>query len=128
MSGRVVHFEIPFDDGDRARAFYRDAFGWQAQTMPELDYTSVMSGPVGEQGMPSEPGYINGGMYQRTPDAPTSPVITIDVDDIDEALKKIEELGGMAVLGRQDVGDMGWAAYFKDVEGNLMGLWQARQA
>ena len=30
----------------------------------------------------------------------------------------------MTVLGRQDVGDMGWAAYFKDVEGNLMGLWQ----
>ena len=28
MSGRVVHFEIPFDDGDRARAFYQEAFGW----------------------------------------------------------------------------------------------------
>ena len=23
MSGRVVHFEIPFDDGDRARGFYQ---------------------------------------------------------------------------------------------------------
>jgi len=42
-----------------------------------------------------------------------------------EALAKIESLGGMTVLGRQDVGDMGWAAYFKDVEGNLMGLWQS---
>jgi predicted enzyme related to lactoylglutathione lyase len=28
MSGRVVHFEVPFDDGDRARAFYQNAFGW----------------------------------------------------------------------------------------------------
>ncbi len=27
MSGRVVHFEIPYDDGDRARAFYAQAFG-----------------------------------------------------------------------------------------------------
>ena len=29
MSGRVVHFEVPFDDGDRARSFYKEAFGWQ---------------------------------------------------------------------------------------------------
>ena len=42
------------------------------------------------------------------------------------ALARIESLGGMTVLGRQAVGDMGWAAYFKDVEGNLMGLWQQR--
>ena len=27
--GRVVHFEIPFDDADRARNFYRDVFDWQ---------------------------------------------------------------------------------------------------
>jgi hypothetical protein len=32
----------------------------------------------------------------------------------------------MAVLGRQNVGEIGYAAYFKDVEGNLMGLFQAR--
>ena len=29
MSGKVVHFEIPFDDGERARAFYGETFGWQ---------------------------------------------------------------------------------------------------
>jgi predicted enzyme related to lactoylglutathione lyase len=44
MSGRVVHFEIPFDDGDRARAFYREAFGWQLQDW-EGSYTSPV-GPV----------------------------------------------------------------------------------
>jgi predicted enzyme related to lactoylglutathione lyase len=27
MSGKVVHFEIPFDDGDRARTFYGETFG-----------------------------------------------------------------------------------------------------
>lgn len=62
MSGKVVHFEIPFDDGDRARSFYRDAFGWQINEMPELDYTIVVTGPVDETGMSSEPGYIGGGM------------------------------------------------------------------
>ena len=27
MSGKVVHFEVPYDEADRARAFYRDAVG-----------------------------------------------------------------------------------------------------
>ena len=34
MSGRVVHFEIPYDDGERARRFYKEAFDWQLQEMP----------------------------------------------------------------------------------------------
>lgn len=27
MSGRVAHFEIPFDGGDRTRRFYDETFG-----------------------------------------------------------------------------------------------------
>ncbi len=55
MTGRVVHFEVPFDDGDRARNFYRQAFGWNVTEMPELEYTGVSTGPVAESGMPAEP-------------------------------------------------------------------------
>jgi predicted enzyme related to lactoylglutathione lyase len=123
MSGRVVHFEIPFDDGDRARGFYADVFGWNLMEMPEMSYTMVATGPTDPQGPPSEPGFINGGMMQRG-DPVGSPVITVDVDDIDAALAKIEKLGGSAVGSKQPVGDMGFAAYFKDPEGNLLGLWQ----
>jgi len=125
MSGRVVHFEIPFDDGDRARTFYREAFGWTINEIPELHYNIVQTGPTADGGFPAEVGYIGGGMLKR--ESPTDrPVITIDVDDIDTALEKIESLGGSKILGRQEVGEMGYAAYFKDVEGNLMGLWQSR--
>ncbi|MGH9234181.1 MAG: VOC family protein, partial [Acidimicrobiales bacterium] len=28
MSARVVHFEVPFDDAERALSFYRDVFDW----------------------------------------------------------------------------------------------------
>ena len=122
MSGRVVHFEIPFDDGDRARAFYREAFGWQLQEWGEGSYTLVTTGPSGETG-PEEPGFINGGMMRREGPG-DGPIIVIDVEDIDAALENIEKLGGQTLLGRQAVGEMGWAAYFKDVEGNSMGLWQ----
>ncbi len=123
MAGRVVHFEIPYDDGDRARAFYADAFGWNLMHLPEMSYTMVSTGPTSEQGPPSEPGFINGGMLERG--APIgSTVITVDVDDIDAALEKIEKLGGTTVTAKTVVGEMGFSAYFKDPEGNLMGLWQ----
>ena len=123
MSGRVVHFEIPFDDGDRARSFYREAFGWQLMDVPGMSYTLATTGPTGEQGA-TEPGFINGGMLRRQNPNDT-PIMVIEVDDIDVALVTIESLGGQTLLGRQQVGEMGWAAYFKDVEGNSMGLWQS---
>ncbi len=123
MSARVVHFEIPFDDADRARGFYREVFDWQIQSMPELDYNMVSTGPLTDQGMPSEPGYIGGGMLQRQ-DPVTTPVITMQVDDIDATLIAIGSHGGAAVGDKVTVGSMGFAAYFTDCEGNLMGLWQ----
>lgn len=122
MSGKVVHFEIPFADGDRARTFYRETFGWSVQGLP--NYTLVMSGPMTADGMPSEPGFINGGLVNRDEAPGSGPVIIVDVDSIDAALEKIESLGGSTVVARQPVGDMGFSAYFKDPEGNLMGLWE----
>ena len=50
----------------------------------------------------------------------TGPVITVDVDHIDEALATIERLGGTTVVGRQAVGDMGFTAYATDTEGNTI--------
>ena len=124
MSGRVVHFEVPFDDGDRARGFYKEIFGWQVQTMPEMGgYTLVMSGPSGDSG-PTEAGFINGGMLSRDEAATPGPVIVVDVDSIDATLEKIGGQGGSTVVGKTPVGDMGFAAYFKDPEGNVIGLWE----
>lgn len=124
MSGKIVHFEIPFDDGERARGFYRDAFGWTVTEMPEMSYTSVATGPTTEQGMPSEPGFINGGMFERAEGAPKSPVITIDVASIDATLAKVEQLGGAKLVGRTEIPGMGYYAYFTDTEGNTIGLWE----
>jgi predicted enzyme related to lactoylglutathione lyase len=122
MTGRVVHFEVPFDDGDRARSFYKTAFGWDIMPMPEMNYTIVSTGPSGDQG-PTEPGYIGGGMMERS-DPFKGPVIIVDVNDINATLAQVEELGGKTVRPRQEIGQMGFAAYFTDPEGNLMGLWQ----
>lgn len=124
MSGKVVHFEVPFDDGERARGFYREAFGWNVQEVPELQYTIVSTGPGDEQGFPSEPGFVNGGMSSRESASLQGPTITIEVESIDAALEKIEQLGGTKAVGRTAVADMGFSAYFTDTEGNLVGLWE----
>lgn len=126
MSGRVVHFEIPFDEGDRAREFYSKVFGWEFDEIPEMSYTMVESGPSGDQG-PTEPGFINGGMAQRSGSFP-SPTLVLGVDSIDDALAAVAAAGGSVVSEREPVGDMGFSAYFTDTEGNLLGLWESRSA
>ena len=123
MSGRVVHFEVPFDDGDRARSFYKEAFGWQVMEMPDMGYTIVMTGPSNDSG-PTESGFINGGMLSREQGATSGPVVVLDVESIEASLEKIGGLGGSTVVGKTPVGDMGFAAYFTDSEGNVMGLWE----
>ena len=124
---KVVHFEIPADDIDRAKEFYGSIFGWQLQTMSmgESDYTIAITTPVDDQSQqPTEPGGINGGMMQRSEQTPRTPVITIDVEEIDQALKEIESRGGGVVTPRTPIPGMGAFAYFTDPEGNVLGLWE----
>ncbi len=126
MSGKVVHFEIPFDDGDRAGNFYQEAFGWQTMSMPEMDYTMVMTGPSDPETGPTEPGFINGGMFQRSPEFPgKAPNLVIDVPSVDQALRDVEAAGGKTVTAKTAVGDMGFTGYFTDTEGNLLGVWES---
>jgi predicted enzyme related to lactoylglutathione lyase len=125
--GKVVHFEIPADDLERAKNFYASVFGWVMSTMPMPgggEYTGATTTPVDESTqIPLEPGAINGGMMARDDTTP-SPVITIDVAAIDEALAQIEAAGGSVVAPRTAIPGMGAFAYFKDSEGNVMGLWE----
>jgi predicted enzyme related to lactoylglutathione lyase len=127
MAGQVVHFELPFDDVERAKAFYGDVFGWSLVDMAGMAYTIANTTPTDDAGMPTQLGAINGGMQQRG--GPVSaPVLTIQVDDIDEALASITKHGGSQVQGRQAVGEMGFTGYFADPEGNVVGLWQNKPA
>ncbi|MGH2827764.1 MAG: VOC family protein [Actinomycetota bacterium] len=120
---KIVHFEIPADEMARAKRFYGSTFGWELEDMEEMGYTIVRTVAVDDQQLPTEPGAINGGMMQRSSDTP-SPVITINVDSIDDALKRVEAGGGSSVTPRQEIPDMGAFAYFKDTEGNTLGLWE----
>jgi predicted enzyme related to lactoylglutathione lyase len=128
MNGRVVHFEVPTKNLKRAQSFYKDVFGWQMNDvdMQEGAYTLVTTAPTDKNGMLTEPGAINGGMMkQRRPFS--GPVITIQVDDIDESLKAVKQKGGKTVTKKTPMGEYGFFGYFKDSEGNLIGLFTPPQ-
>lgn len=122
MAGGVVHFELPADDQDRAREFYKAIFGWTFQVMPEMEYSLALTTPLDDHGRPAMPGSINGGLFRRGD--LTAPVVTVDVEDIDAALRQITAQGGSVVRDKMEVPGAGWNAYFKDPEGNVVGLWQ----
>jgi predicted enzyme related to lactoylglutathione lyase len=123
---KVVHLEIPVDDEGRAKDFYGSAFDWDLNTMDMgggMTYTTAGTVDVDDKMVPKEPGAINGGLMRRTSDTP-APVITIGVDSINDSLKKVEAGGGSTVTPRTEIPDMGAFAYFKDSEGNIVGLWE----
>jgi len=121
--GGVVHFEIPADDQKRARKFYQEALGWRVEPVPGMDYSMVITTDMDDDGQPAAAGAINGGMMAREGQI-TAPVITVDVPDINATLKSVEQLGGSVVMPKNEIPGMGFTAYFKDPEGNVMGLWE----
>ena len=118
---RIVHFEIPIDDPDRATAFYRDAFGWQIQLWEgPQPYWLVTTGED------TEPG-INGALMRRQGDF-QGVTNTLGVDSIDEAIGKVEAAGGTVAMPKMAIEEMGWVAYVRDTEGNLVGLFENNPA
>ncbi|HEX2569232.1 MAG TPA: VOC family protein [Polyangia bacterium] len=120
---RPIHFEIHAQDPERAIRFYTDLFGWQFQRWGTNDYWIIVTGPDGQPG-------INGGLVLRRGDAPgemqaiNAFVCTIEVPQLDETLGRMGALGGRMALPKMPVPGVGWLAYIKDTEGNILGLMQ----
>ena len=117
----VIHFELPAEDSQRVRTFYENAFGWQTTPLgPEMgDFVVAFTTETDEETrIPRKRGAINGGFYKTT--EPHQPVkFTILVDDIKDAMKRIESAGG-TVLGEPfELPGVGLFADFQDTEGNV---------
>jgi uncharacterized protein len=123
---KVVHFEIPADNVERANKFYNENFDWKITPVPEMKYTLLGTVEVDQNNMPKECGAINGGLMERSFGI-KSPVITINVDNIDASIEKIQKTGGKIVQGKMEVQNIGFIAYFQDTEGNIWGLIQPTQ-
>jgi len=53
-----------------------------------------------------------------------SPVLTVGVGDIDDALRPVRRYGGKVAQPKLPVSGMGWSAYVLDSESNTIGLYQ----
>ncbi|MCB1106978.1 MAG: VOC family protein [Chlamydiia bacterium] len=121
----VVHFEIPVNDPEKAKAFYK-IFNWEITEYPGMDYYGVQTTPVGENRMPLNPGAINGGLMTKT-DHVKGPVIAIEVSSVDDFIEKVTQNGGALIMPKMEIPNMGYYAYIADPEGNILGLWEPMQ-
>ena len=123
---KVVHFEIPADDLERAKKFY-SIFEWQIQDWPMPDgsvHTGARTVETDETTyIPKEPGAINGMIVKRDQTSKT-PCVTVNVPSIDDYIEKVKSAGGKLVKNKEVVEGMGAYAYVSDTEGNLLGLWE----
>src|SRR6266478_9653430 len=88
---RVIHFEIPASDPERASAFYKKVFGWKIEKWPgPMEYWMVTTGAEGVPG-------INGGLMKRNAHV-TSPTNTIGVESVDKAAADVKAAGGKLVM------------------------------
>lgn len=119
---RVVHFEIHAAEPERAIEFYSKLFGWQFSSWPgPMPYWIIKTGEPGTPG-------IDGGLIRRM-GGPPEPmqavnafVCTVEVPDVDRATAHAVELGGEICVPKMAIPSVGWLAYCKDTEGNIVGM------
>jgi predicted enzyme related to lactoylglutathione lyase len=126
---RVVHFEIHAKDLSKTSNFYQEVFGWDIKDMgPQMGNYHVVTTGKEEPGS-QWPG-INGGITPRHGEGPkggepvNAYVCTIEVENIDKTLEKIQKAGGTLATDKMDVPGVGILAYRKDPEGNIFGVLQ----
>jgi predicted enzyme related to lactoylglutathione lyase len=117
MKSRIVHFEIPADDIDRAKRFYGELFGWEFSATPGFeDYWTFATGdPERNEG---------GGLMSRMSPDQVGLVSYFGVESVADSAAQVEKLGGKVIMARSPVPGMGWFAQCLDPEGNVFALWE----
>nr|MDO8098505.1 VOC family protein [Candidatus Njordarchaeota archaeon] len=111
MGNPIVHVEIPVTDLNKAKSFYSKLFQWKIGITPETDYALF------DTGRPP-----NGGFSKLLKTGTNGFLLHILVDDIEKKLEEIEKAGGKTVTKKTEIPQFGWYATFKDIFGNILGL------
>ena len=122
----VVHFEMPYEQRERMANFYKNVFGWQTQILGAEMGNYVLATTTEMNGhFPKEPGRINGGFFQKQPNAPgQQPSVVIAVDDIQAAMKQVKKGGGEVLGEPMDIPGVGQYVAFFDTEHNRVSMLQ----
>ncbi|MDQ3911951.1 MAG: VOC family protein [Actinomycetota bacterium] len=117
MSNPVTFFEVVGRDAEALQSFYRDAFDWQMQPFAPIPSYATVS-PGAEDG-------IGGGVGPAYDSGLGHATFYIEVANLEEALSKVESLGGRKVMGPADIPDGPSIAVFTDPEGHVVGLFRS---
>lgn len=112
MTRPVVAFQIRGKDPQRLAGFYRELFGWDISAANQMGIISISPGVGG-------PGEVGGHIIGA--DSPGVSIF-VQVLDLNETLRKADEMGGRAVLPPFDIPGGPTVAQMADPEGNLVGL------
>jgi predicted enzyme related to lactoylglutathione lyase len=107
------HIVIPAPELEKAKTFYEAVFGWQVSSnVPGAKYWFFKSGNVG------------GGFDGNRKPSERGVVLVLKVDDMLAVLDRIREHGGTVTQDRSRIGEAaaGFDAYFRDPNGNEMGI------
>ena len=111
---KVVHFEIPADNPERAIEFYKKVFGWEiVKWEGDFDYWLVKTGADDEMG-------INGAIKPK--EFGSMIIDVIGVDSFDDFAKKIESEGGKMLTEKMIIPGIGFTGSFQDTEGNVLAI------
>ncbi|KAL7267709.1 hypothetical protein RUND412_009693 [Rhizina undulata] len=125
--GSPTWLEIPTTDIAAAKTFYSTVFNWTFRTHPAHDASLIQMFSVPDPRLQTS---LGGGLVKvdkKTADyecvGPTV-VVYLIVDDIDEAFEKIKAAGGEVLApGKISEGNCGWMGKFKDLDGNIFGVY-----
>jgi len=112
----IVWFEIAADNVERAKSFYSALFGWKINRFPgDKDYWHIDTG--GGEDTP------DGGLMARC--HPQQAITNyVNVESVDDAMAKVEKLGGKVCSPKMPVPGRGYFAMCVDTEKNNFALWE----
>jgi uncharacterized protein len=125
MKNPVAHFEIYARDAEKLAKFYSTLFEWSIEKVPGMDYHFIRTTDTDASGAPTQPGGINGGLIVR-PAGYEDPgwINYINVDSLDAAVQRAQDLGARVMKPRAPVAGMGWFAMLVDPQGNSFAMWE----
>lgn len=113
---KLTHFAVYTDNIDRAAIFYQTVFNWQMNTFGQPGFMQIkhiddLEKPIGA---------LQDRKYSPLKDKVNGFECSIEVADISQTAKAVEQAGGIIVMPITEIPYVGKLFKFTDTEGNLL--------
>jgi catechol 2,3-dioxygenase-like lactoylglutathione lyase family enzyme len=119
-----VHLVLAVSDVDRSYDFYRGVFGWNSHLEWPGDYVELVVSDDDRLGLYRREGYAeSAGAEPVELNGHVSPAyLYVRVEDLDGTIERLLEAGARPLSPRSERGWGDEAAYFADLDGNVVAV------